>query len=105
MLADIDGISVGVSAAKMGVPVFAKAGFVEQERIQVEAYNLPRDSVVSLGTTNQSDKIEAIELWIGIRPPTGSQHPTTTSPPQKTMELHHKPLWTFVRAWNRAIGP
>jgi len=100
-LADIEGISVGVSAAKMGVSVFAKAGFVEQERVRVEGYKLPRDSVVSLGTGQQPDQIEAIELWIGIRQPIASL-PTPASLP--VVKAQTTP-WAFLRAWNRFIGP
>ncbi|KAF2808901.1 uncharacterized protein BDZ99DRAFT_463759 [Mytilinidion resinicola] len=103
-LADIEGVSVGVSAAKMGVPVFAKAGFMEQERVQIAAYQLPRDSVVSLGGGKQPDQIEAIELWIGIRQPVGTISTTAMLPLPKPAGTQTTP-WTFWRAWNRFIGP
>ncbi|KAF2497451.1 hypothetical protein BU16DRAFT_605888 [Lophium mytilinum] len=103
-LADIEGVSVGVSAAKMGVPVFAKAGFMEQERVQIDAYQLPRDSVVSLGSGKQPDQIEAIELWIGIRQPIGTIPTAAISTLQKTAGTQKTP-WAFWRAWNRFIGP
>jgi len=89
----------------MGVPVFAKAGFVEQERVQVEGYKLPRDSVVSLGTGQQPEQIEAIELWIGIRQPIASLPTPATLPAMKGGERPQTTPWTFWRAWNRLIGP
>jgi N-acetylglutamate synthase-like GNAT family acetyltransferase len=50
-LADSEGVDITVSAAKMGVPRFLDAGFVEKELVTVEEYR----------------EHESIELWMGVR--------------------------------------
>lgn len=61
-LADIDNVLVGISAVPNGVGLALKAGFVEQERVRVKAYD------VELGG-EQVRRVESVKLWIGIRPP------------------------------------
>lgn len=61
-LADIENVPVGISAVPNSVGVALKAGFIEQEIVHVEAYD------IELGD-KQVRRVESVELWIGIRQP------------------------------------
>lgn len=69
-LADLDRVPIGVSAAKMGVKVFTKAGFQEEVRVQIEGYELPDESRDSFACNEKEPaNVASIELWIGVRCP------------------------------------
>ncbi|OCK94192.1 uncharacterized protein K441DRAFT_696669 [Cenococcum geophilum 1.58] len=69
-LADLDRVPIGVSAAKMGVKVFTKAGFQEEVRVQIEGYELPDESRDSFACNEKEPaNVTSIELWIGVRCP------------------------------------
>lgn len=85
-LADLDRVPIGVSAAKMGVKVFTKAGFQEEVRVQIEGYELPDESRDSFACNEKEPaNVASIELWIGVR-----------CPPQRRWKLSCD-LW---RTWN-----
>lgn len=75
-LADLDQVPVGVSAAKMGVKVFAKAGFQEEVKVHIDGYELPDESRDSFGCGEEEPaNVTPIELWIGVRRPLPRQKP------------------------------
>ncbi|OCK75543.1 hypothetical protein K432DRAFT_337236 [Lepidopterella palustris CBS 459.81] len=101
-LADLDGVTIGVSAAKMGVKVFTKAGFSEQDRVHIEGYRLPRDSMIAMTIEEKRpEEVEAIELWMGIRDPINQ----TSYNPSQSRHLSWKAhCGGLRRAWNRLTG-
>ena len=85
-LADLDRVPIGVSAAKMGVKVFTKAGFQEEVRVQIEGYELPDESRDSFACNEKEPaNVASIELWIGVR-----------CPQQRRWKLS----WGLWRTWN-----
>jgi N-acetylglutamate synthase-like GNAT family acetyltransferase len=84
-LADLDHVPIGVSAAKMGVRVFTKAGFQEEVRVQIKGYELPDESRDSFACNEKEPaNVASIELWIGVR-----------CPPRR-----RKLSWNLWRSWN-----
>jgi len=85
-LADLDRVPIGVSAAKMGVKVFTKAGFQEEVRVLIEGYELPDESRDSFACNEkEAANVASIELWIGVRCP---------------QQRRRKLSWDLWRIWN-----
>ncbi|KAF2740992.1 hypothetical protein EJ04DRAFT_454341 [Polyplosphaeria fusca] len=63
-LADMDGVSVAVSAAPMGARVAVKAGFEEQEVVRIK-----RSTKENAAAHLADHDIGDVELWIAIRRP------------------------------------
>ncbi|KAF2116779.1 hypothetical protein BDV96DRAFT_491189 [Lophiotrema nucula] len=75
-LADMDGVSIGVSAAPMGAKVASQAGFEEQATIRIKRTLTMQHNLSRHGGPDVGD----VELWIGIRPPSDISPERSDSP-------------------------
>ncbi|KAF2655316.1 hypothetical protein K491DRAFT_599177 [Lophiostoma macrostomum CBS 122681] len=67
-LADLEAVSVGISATPAGAIVAAKAGFEEVEKVKIDKSDMQQRGLMS----DQVSRLGEVSLWIGIRQPSQS---------------------------------